>query len=724
MRHRSCSASRFPTARPSVAILALFLAAGGLQAQTRPNPAIDPAATRAGSRPVPGPVYESPGFSRAVERGTRTRTGVPGPGNWVQHARYSIDVALDPARERVEGREVITYLNRSPDSLRTLMVHLRQNVFAEGTPRRQAAPITGGVTLGRVAVGGRDILSVPERNPAMPITAPPRRRPRAGQYAVDGTVMTIPLAAPLLPGDSLQLSFEWSYTPPPAPADGREGHEGHVWFMGYWYPQIAVYDDVDGWVADPYQLEAEFYMDPADYDVRITVPHGWVVGATGSLRNAADVLSRAARDSLAVARRSGHVVRMFTPGGNDAARVFTAGSATATWHFTASDVRDFSWGTSDEYAWDATRALVAGHGGRADTVDIHSFFRLTDAARAWRIGGARFTRDAIEQLSAYLWPYPWKTMTSMEGVLDSGGMEYPMMTVMTPWADTLSLAGDLMHETGHMWFPMQVGSNEKRFPWMDEGFTQFDVAQAMRVLYGEPRRGGRPNDSEPGQRDSYLLNARLGEEAPLMLSGDDYPQELYFIMLYNKTAQVLAALRGVLGEETFHRAFTGYGRAWVGRHPQPYDFFNAMSAAAGRDLSWFWRTWFYETWPLDQSIESVETVGDSVAITIGDRGLAPMPVLLAVTRDDGSVRRLTVPVDVWLTGTRQTVVRVPARPGVTSVRIDPDGVFPDIDTTNQEWTRPGPAGARPSTPGRSVSARADRAAAAMPPLSRSSRESW
>jgi len=687
VRLLASTGSRFDVGRTSAVALALFLATSAATAQTRPNPALDPAATRAGSRPIPGPVYESPAFTRAVERGTRTRTGVPGPRNRVQHARYSVDVSLDPARNRVEGREIVMYLNRSPDSLSTIMVHLRQNVFAEGTPRRQAAPITGGVTLGRVAVGGREIVSVPERNPAMPITGPPRRQPHSGQYAVDGTVMTIPLATPLNPGDSLQLSFEWSYTPPPAPADGREGYEDHVWFMGYWYPQIAVYDDVDGWVADPYQLEAEFYMDPADYDVRITVPHGWTVGATGSLRNANAIFTPAARDSLAVARRSGHVVRMFTPGGNDVARVFAPGGAAATWHFTAADVRDFSWGTGDAYAWDATRALVADDGARPDTVDIHSFFRLTEPALAWRIGGARFTRDAIEQLSAYLWPYPWPTMTSMEGVLDSGGMEYPMMTVMTPWADTLSLAGDLMHETGHMWFPMQVGSNETRFPWMDEGFTQFDVAQAMRVLYGEPRPGGRPNDSEPGQRGSYLLNARMGEEAPLMLSGDDYPQDLYFIMLYNKTAQVLAALRGVMGAEPFHRAFVGYGRTWVGRHPQPYDFFNAMSAAAGRDLAWFWRSWFYETWPLDQSIESVETVGDSVTITIGDRGVAPMPVILEITRADGSVQRATVPVDVWLDGARQTVFRIASGPGVTRVRIDPDGVFPDIDTTNQTWGR-------------------------------------
>jgi len=500
-------------------------------------------------------------------------------------------------------------------------------------------------------------------------------------------VMWIPLPTPLSPHDSARLELAWSYAPPPSPADGREGREDHrLYVMGYWYPQVAVYDDVHGWVADPYLLEAEFYMDPADYDVRLTVPHGWVVGATGTLVNASEVLSPAALARLADARRTGTVTHVVEPGASSSA--LAGRGATATWHFTARDVRDFAWGTSDQWVWDATRALVGDSLGTArDTVNIYSFYRRTTAAAAWASGGARYTRDAIEQLSTYLWRYPWPTMTSMEGVLDSGGMEYPMLTVMQPWADTLSLAGDLMHETGHMWFPMQVGSNEARFPWMDEGFTQFDVAQGMRALYGEPRAGGRPGDSETGQRTLYLAAARAGHDMTLMWPGDLYPQDLYFIMFYDKTAQVLAALRGLLGEATFHRAFREYGRRWTGKHPYPYDFFDTIADVAGRDLSWFWTTWFYEPWPLDQAIASVETRGDSAAITIEDRGLAPMPVLLAITRANGDVQRLTVPVDVWLGGARRHIVRVAGSPAVTRVTIDPDGLFPDVDRANQLWPR-------------------------------------
>lgn len=686
--HRRCTL-RAAALTTVFAILVVFRAVPAA-AQTQPSVPLAPAKTADGARPVPGPVYEIPGFTRAVDRGTRTRTGQPGAGYWVQHARYAIQAQLDVATDRVSGHERVVYLNNSPDTLGRIAVYLRQNVFAAGNPRRHSVPITGGVTLGRVAVDGHVVAAQPTGGAAKQVTGVGGRRASAGVgYTVDGTVMWIPLASPLLPHDSADLELSWSYAVAPSPSDGREGREDHhLYFMGYWYPQVAVYDDVNAWVTDPYLLEAEFYMDPADYDVRVTVPRGWSVGATGTLVNASEVLSPAARARLTEARRTGQVMHVVEPGASSAS-AFTRGGATATWHFAAADVRDFSWGTSDQYVWDATRALVAGgedaRGTAGDTVDIYSFYRISKPAAAWAIGGARFTRDAIEQLSTYLWAYPWPQMTSMEGVLDAGGMEYPMMTLISPWADTLSLAGDIMHETGHMWFPMQVGSNETRYPWMDEGFTQFDVAQAMRVLYGEPRTGGRPNDSEQGQRQLYLAAARAGDDMMLMWHGDLYPERFYFVMYYDKTAQVLAALRGVLGEETFHRAFREYGRRWVGKHPYPYDFFNAIADVAGRDLSWFWTTWFYEPWPLDQAIASVEPQGDSTAITIEDRGLAPMPVLLVVTRADGGVQRLEVPVDAWLTGTRRHVVRVASLPSVVKVEIDPEALFPDMNRDNQVW---------------------------------------
>ena len=656
-----------------IALIVLCAIPSSSRAQAHAAP---PARTdsTAGRRPIPGALVVPPAFRRAIANGTRTRTGEPGPRNWVQHARYSIDASIDPATNTLTGSERVVYLNESPDTLAQIAVYLRQNVFRAASPRRDVAPITDGVTLTRVMAGG---VAVPAKEEIDDL-----RVGKAG-YVVDATVMWLAPPAPVLPHDSVTLDFSWSYIPPLTPADGREGRDEHLYFMGYWYPQVAVYDDVNGWVADPYLLEAEFYMDPADYDVRVTAPRGWVVGATGTLQNGSDILSAAARERLAQARRTGRVVTISTPG--DGAAAFATPAPTVTWHFTAPNVRDFAWGTSDRYVWDATRALVKNSRGASDTVDIYSFYRLHAPAAAWAIGGARFTRDAIEQLSAYLWEYPWPSMTSMEGVLTGGGMEYPRLTIMQPWADTLSLAGDLMHETGHMWFPMQVGSSETRFPWMDEGFTQFDAAQGMRAIYGEPRTGGRIADAEPGQRALYIRRAAAGQDQILMTPGDLFPSDLYNVIYYDKTAQVLSALRGILGEEMFHKAFREYGRRWTGRHPYPYDFFDTIEDVSKQDLSWFWNTWFFEAWPLDQAITSVKKNGASVEITIEDRGLAPMPIDLAVTRAGGRVERVRLPVSVWLSGARTHVVRVARSPEVMRVEIDPDGSFPDIDRSNQLW---------------------------------------
>jgi hypothetical protein len=354
-----------------------------------------------------------------------------------------------------------------------------------------------------------------------------------------------------------------------------------------------------------------------------------------------------------------------------------------TWRFRATSVRDFDWGASARFLWDATVATVANRaGGTApDTVDIHTFYRPEVVFPAW-FYSSFYARHAIEFLSRYLWSYPYPQMTAMEGPASCSGMEYPMLTCIGGPRDTLGLESVIIHEFAHMWFPMQVGSDERRYAWMDEGLTRFNQAQGMQDFF-------RGYDREALARASYLSLARTDDEVPLMRHGDLYPVDTraYATATYDKMATNMIALRGLLGDEVFMRCYHEYGQRWLNRHPTPYDFWNTFDYCANRDLAWFWRTWWYETWTLDQAIATVENEGSGLRVTIEDRGTAPMPVRLTVTRAGGATERLTIPVDAWLAGARRTSALVANGATVTAIEIDPRQVFPDVDRSNNRWVK-------------------------------------
>jgi aminopeptidase N len=230
---------------------------------------------------------------------------------------------------------------------------------------------------------------------------------------------------------------------------------------------------------------------------------------------------------------------------------------------------------------------------------------------------------------------------------------------------------------------MIVGSDEKRYAWMDEGLTQFDQSQSMDEFF-------KGFDDEARNRKNYLDLAEMGSETELMHHGDRYPSYAsYGVASYYKPATVMVALRGVLGRDTFHRALTEYVRRWRYKHPSPYDFFHTFEDVSGQDLSWFWHTWFFETWKLDQAIDTVTTVGDSLEITVENRGrgAAPMPLLVSVSRTNGRVDHLTLPVAIWFEDKHRHTFRISREPGVKTIEIDPEKQFPDLDRSNQVWPR-------------------------------------
>jgi hypothetical protein len=629
-----------------------------------------PSSSSGSDRPVPYPVFEPEAFTRAIAAGTRTRTGRPGPRHWTNYAHYTIEATLDPATRLLTGRSRIRYENRSPDELTSIVVHLHQNLFAPGALRSRPVPVTGGVTLTRLTAGGVTLADV-TREPARP------------GYIVDGTILVALPAQPLPPGGSIEMEAQWSFTVTPDGAP-RGGTDGEVFFVSYWYPQIAVYDDVNGWNTDPYQGNAEFYMGYADYDVSLTVPAGWLIGSTGELQNGSDVLSTTTLQRLARARTSRETTHVVAAADRGAGRATSAGqNGHLTWRFLASNVRDFAFGTSNQYLWDATGALAgdALADGRPDTTVIHTFYRPERVAWAWD-QSARYEQHSIEFLSAFLWPYRYPIMTAIDGPTSCSGMEYPMITCIGGQRDTLALYSVLVHETAHMWFPMMVGSNETAHSWQDEGLTRFNQSAGMQQFFNGYDRWAL-------SYNGYAATVRAGHEVELMRHGDLYPRDTnaFGIASYDKMSLILLALRGLLGEETFMRAYREYGRRWLYRHPTPYDFFNTIEDIAGRDLDWFWRTWFWETWTLDQAVTGVSEAGGQASIRIEDRGLAPMPVRLRITREGGTTEWHEVPVEVWLDGAREHLALVGALPRIVRIEIDPERWFPDVDRENNVWSR-------------------------------------
>jgi hypothetical protein len=630
------------------------------------------------ARPILYPLPTPPEFARAMERGTRTATGEPGPTYWQQWAEYDIRARVEAEERVLRGSQTVRYHNRSPDALPVLVVNLTQNYHAEGVERVRPAEVTGGKTIERVAADGQELgPTVTQRSPG---------------WAVDGTLMYVVLPRPVQPGATVELAIDWSFPLPQAGASGRMGYSGEeLLFLGYWYPHLAVYDDVIGWHAEPFRGNAEFYSDFARYQVTVDAPAGWLVASTGRLVNEAEVLRPAVLERLRRAEASDEVVRVVEHGATAEATV-AAPDGRLVWRFEADSVRDVAFAVMREFAWDAARSPVGDRSGdgQVDHARVDAFWR---ARAPLHREAARYARHSVDFLSRFTGlPYPWPHMTVVEGGgIIGGGMEYPMITIIGDYAhgDAEALFDVIAHEIAHMWMPMILSTNERRYTWLDEGVTVFNENFAHMDFFPG-------TDPFQGDQTSYLGAAMAGLEGPMMRWSDfHYPGPAYGIASYPKPSAVLYALKGVLGEETFTRAYRELYRRWAFKHPYPWDVWNTFEDVSGRDLGWFWRAWYHEStedgepWLLDQAVEAVERLATGeTRVVVRDLGWIPMPVHLTVTREDGTVLDEVVPVQRWLGGQARTEVTIPAGPRVTRVEIDAAGYFPDADRRNNVWTAP------------------------------------
>lgn len=624
-------------------------------------------------RPVPNMIgIEIPAsFKESIRQGTRTHTGKPGPDYWQQQSDYEIDVKILPEEKKLVGSSTITYYNNSPDTLQQIFIELTQNVHKAGVVRNEPAEITGGINLQTFHFEGNAMQEI-------------RRRGQPG-YLVNGTLMLVLPPEPVMPGETVTMQAEWDFTIPRRGAGGRMGYsEDNLIFIAYWYPKVRMYDDVFGWFTDPFLGNAEFYNEFGNYNVDITVPEQWIVAGTGDLTNAGQVLRPPILQRLKKAHNSDEVLTVVSR--DDFGKVTQSGTnGTLTWNFSAEDVNDFAFSLTRESIWDATHTPVGDRDGdgTVDYAHINAFYR--PAATLWE-KAARYEQHSIRFLSEFTGlSYPWPHMTAVEGGgIIGGGMEFPMMTLTGAYQgrEPASLYAVIAHELAHMWVPMQVATNERWYAWIDEGTTTFNENQAKKAFYPD-----RP-DPDLNDFESYLNITDTDMEGPIMRRSDfHYTGGAYGVASYPKPASVLVALRGLLGEQTFMDAYRTFMERWQYKHPYPWDFFNTFEDVSGRELDWFWRSWYYETWTLDQGVERVTETGDGTRIVIRDYGQVPMPAVVRITLASGKTLQRTISVETWLRGATKATLQVKPGVKVTRVAVDPAHKYPDTDRSNNVWER-------------------------------------
>ncbi|MGH9886595.1 MAG: M1 family metallopeptidase, partial [bacterium] len=586
----------------------------------------------------------------------RTATGAPGPEYWQQRADYSIAAVLDTTSRTIRGTVSIRYTNNSPDTLRFIWVQLDQNLYRPGSKgsavftsesRWGVRGFRGGFELTGLQVNGRGV---------------------AGK--VDDTMMRIDLDQPVLPrGGTANIGMQYAFAIPDHGSD-RMGRDSALYEIAQWYPRVAVYDDVRGWNTDPYLGQGEFYLEYGDIDYAVTVPAGFVVAGSGVLQNRTEVLSAAQIERLDRAGKSASVVQIITADEAASAKR-RAVSGTRTWRFRADNVRDVAWAAAPDFRWDATSW---------DGILTQAYYQFPKAGRAWE-SAAEQTQWAVRTYSEHWIRYPYPQTTSVAGPV--GGMEYPMF-VMVHYgsADPASIFGTIDHEQGHQWFPMLVGSNERRYAWMDEGLNTYQNA------FSNERRAPGTN-AFPAYVANWRAAVDSGHQSPLMTPPDRIDAAGLGAIGYRKPGAVLLALRdNVVGKETMDRAIREYARRWSFKHPSPADFFRTIESVSGSDLSWFWNSILYATDVLDIADDRVtmrQADGQNTAeIHLRRVTTIPFPVTMRLKLNDGTTRDVKLPVEIWARTDRYTASVAVDRP-VVGVRLWPDPQVPDWNHANDVW---------------------------------------
>lgn len=597
----------------------------------------------------------------------RTASGVPGPEYWQNSADYVIEAELDDKQNTLKGKLTLTYQNNSPQNLDFIWMYVEQNRFTENSRGTLTSPTNYNRYDGDTD-GGINITNLSAKTTG---TA-------SSKYLISDTRMQVFFAEPLkAKGGKATISMNFEFKIPVEGMDRMgqlETKNGIIYSIAQWYPRVAVFDDVVGWNTEPYLGAGEFYLEYGDFDYKITVPYNHIVVGSGELVNAKEVLSKKLLNRYEKATKSNKTVYLIKP--NEVGDIETTRptqSGKLTWHYKMKNTRDVAFASSKAFVWDAARINLPNN----ETAIAQSAYPIEVSSDVAWGRSTEYTKASIEHYSEKWFPYPYTSAVNVAS--NVGGMEYPGLS----FCGSKSFGADLWdvtdHEFGHNWFPMIVGSNERRYAWMDEGFNTF-INYYSTVAF---------NDGEYESDIAKSLNRVQWFKWRNREGINTYPDvaknmNLAFTAYYKPATGLILLREYILDHERFDNAFKAYIKAWAYKHPQPTDFYNCMENVAGENLNWFWKGWFTGTGNIDLGIKKVVPKEGYTVVTFENKGAIPMPVVFKVGFEDGTSITKKLPVEIWQRqDTWNYNINSPKK--VKFIDIDPERYMPDVDITDNSW---------------------------------------
>ena len=616
-------------------------------------------------------------FYSNTSNNVRSASGKPGAQYWQNKADYLIDVRLDTLSDIISGKEIITYTNNSPDELDFLWLQLDQNAFKNDSKGSAVIPIRGS----RAGTGGQKLDGGFKISAVQLIAGKGSKKSVSNaDYEIYGTRMKINLPKTLRAnGGEIKIKIDFSFLSPYYGSDRMgivETKNGKIYSIAQFHPRMCVYDDLNGWNTLPYIGQGEFYLEYGDFNINITAPSDHIVLCSGELLNPFETYTLDQLNRWAQADASDSTVMIRTPEEINDPASRPGGKKTITWRYRMENTRDVAWASSSAFIVDAARInLPSGKSSRAiSAYPIESY-----GNNAWE-RSTEYTKASVEHYSEKWYEYPYSTAINIASSV--AGIEYPAVSFCSYKSRGGRLWGVTDHEFGHNWFPMIVGSNERLYGWMDEGFNTFinDIS-TKEFNNGEYYRG----------KINMHRAARsfASDNLEPLITAPDNLKERNMGLQYYKTAMFLWLLRdNVLGAKRFDDAFKEYIHRWAFKHPSPTDFFRTIEDVSGEDLGWFWRSWVLNNWKLDQAVVGVEYVDNDPSkgayISIKNMKEIPMPVKLEITTISDKKIRKELPVEIWKKNVSWRF-KVGTEEAFKQVVIDPDLEYPDIDSKNNYW---------------------------------------